>query len=119
MILDKKGQGLSLNVIIIAAIALIVLVVLVVIFTGRTADTDQKIEDVAGETKLQLTAMKIKYGKCQPGVTAEDTFIASFNLAESNEDEALAKSNLQNEITRCKSLSSAKDSCESGGCVWS
>ncbi|MBW2979888.1 hypothetical protein KY360_00545 [Candidatus Woesearchaeota archaeon] len=31
----KKGQGLSLNVIIIAAIALIVLVVLVAIFTGR------------------------------------------------------------------------------------
>ena len=31
----KKGQGISLNVIIIAAIALIVLVVLVMIFTGR------------------------------------------------------------------------------------
>ena len=33
--LQKKAQGLSLNVIIIAAIALIVLVVLVMIFTGR------------------------------------------------------------------------------------
>jgi len=32
---SKKGQGLSLNVIIVAAIALIVLVVLVMIFTGR------------------------------------------------------------------------------------
>lgn len=32
---SKKGQGISLNVIIIAAIALIVLVVLVMIFTGR------------------------------------------------------------------------------------
>jgi hypothetical protein len=31
----KKAQGLSLNVIIIAAIALIVLVVLVAVFTGR------------------------------------------------------------------------------------
>jgi len=31
----KRGQGLSLNVIIISAIALIVLVVLVMIFTGR------------------------------------------------------------------------------------
>ena len=119
MVLNKKGQGLSLNVIIIAAIALIVLVVLVVIFTSRTADTDQKIEDVAGETKLQLTAMKIKYGKCQPGTAAESAFVSSFDLAESDADEALAKSNLQEEITRCKSLSSAKDSCESGGCVWS
>ena len=33
--LQKKAQGLSLNVVIIAAIALIVLVVLVMIFTGR------------------------------------------------------------------------------------
>ena len=32
---NKRGQGLSLNTIIIAAIALIVLVVLVMIFTGR------------------------------------------------------------------------------------
>ena len=31
----KKAQGLSMNVIIIAAIALIVLVVMVAIFTGR------------------------------------------------------------------------------------
>lgn len=31
----KKGQGISVNVIIIAAIALIVLVVLVAVFTGR------------------------------------------------------------------------------------
>ena len=31
----KKAQGISLNVIIIAAIALIVLVILVVIFSGR------------------------------------------------------------------------------------
>lgn len=34
----KKAQGLSLNVIIIAAIALIVLVVLVAIFTGRMGE---------------------------------------------------------------------------------
>lgn len=33
----KKGQGLSLNVIIIAALALIVLIVLTVIFTGRVS----------------------------------------------------------------------------------
>jgi len=33
--MDKKAQGLSINVIIIVAIALIVLVVLVAVFTGR------------------------------------------------------------------------------------
>jgi len=33
--MDKRAQGLSINVIIIVAIALIVLVVLVAVFTGR------------------------------------------------------------------------------------
>ncbi len=33
--MNKKAQGISLNVIIIAAVALIVLVILVAIFTGR------------------------------------------------------------------------------------
>jgi len=33
--MKKKAQGMSINVIIIAAIALIVLVVLVAVFTGR------------------------------------------------------------------------------------
>ena len=33
----KKGQGLSMNVIIIAALALLVLVVLTIMFLGRTA----------------------------------------------------------------------------------
>lgn len=31
----KKGQGISLNVVIIAAIALIVMVVLIMVFTGK------------------------------------------------------------------------------------
>ena len=39
-----KAQGISLNVIIIAAIALIVLVVLVAIFTGRMGITIKSIE---------------------------------------------------------------------------
>tara|TARA_B100000315_G_scaffold253510_1_gene292416 strand:+ start:3616 stop:3867 length:252 start_codon:yes stop_codon:yes gene_type:complete len=33
--MDKKGQGISINVIIVAAIALLVLVILSVIFIGR------------------------------------------------------------------------------------
>ena len=37
MKMPKKGQGMSMNVIIIAALALIVLVVLGVIFMGKTA----------------------------------------------------------------------------------
>jgi hypothetical protein len=34
--ISKKAQGMTINVIIIAAIALLVLVILVIIFTGRT-----------------------------------------------------------------------------------
>ncbi len=42
--MKKKGQGLSLNVIIVAAIALIVLIVLWAIFTGRMGTTVGGIE---------------------------------------------------------------------------
>jgi hypothetical protein len=43
--LSTKAQGLSLNVIIVAAIALIVLIVLWAIFTGRMGQTVTKLEE--------------------------------------------------------------------------
>ena len=45
---DKKGQGLSLNVIIIAAIVLIVLVVLWAIFTGRMGTFTKEVVKCRG-----------------------------------------------------------------------
>ncbi|MBD3259072.1 hypothetical protein GF371_00410 [Candidatus Woesearchaeota archaeon] len=42
--MNKKGQGLSLSVIIIAILAILVLVVLAVIFTGKTGQITTKIE---------------------------------------------------------------------------
>ena len=44
--ISKKAQGISVNIIIIAAIALIVLVVLVAIFTGRMGMFGQKIAEI-------------------------------------------------------------------------
>jgi hypothetical protein len=44
-LMDKKGQGISLNVIIIAAIALLVLVILSVIFMGRMGVFGEKSKD--------------------------------------------------------------------------
>ena len=41
----KKGQGLSMNVIVITAVALIVLVVLIAIFTGQMGDFSSGISD--------------------------------------------------------------------------
>ena len=40
----KKGQGISINMIIVAAIALLVLVVLSVIFIGKVGKTRQEID---------------------------------------------------------------------------
>lgn len=48
----KKAQGMSLNVVIIAAIALIILVVLVLIFTGKT----KFFSKTATDTSAQYTA---------------------------------------------------------------
>ncbi len=45
MLKMKKGQGLSLNAVVIAAIVLIVLVVLIMIFTGQFAKFAQMFGD--------------------------------------------------------------------------
>jgi len=47
--MKKKGQGISINTIIIAAIALIVLVVLVAVFTGRINVFGDKVAKVGQE----------------------------------------------------------------------
>jgi hypothetical protein len=53
----KKGQGISLNVIVIAAIALLVLVLLSVIFVGRI-----------GQFGTKSSECEEKGGKCYDGV---------------------------------------------------
>ena len=47
----KKAQGLSINVIVIAAIALLVLIVLVVILTGQTQKFGQGLGEAQKECK--------------------------------------------------------------------
>ena len=71
----KKAQGLSLNVIIIAAIALIVLVILAIIFIGRMSTTTKEIDKCAGvcvEDDAACIAMGTYY-KPSTGVCPEDT----------------------------------------------
>ncbi|MFC1768439.1 hypothetical protein ACFLZX_01620 [Nanoarchaeota archaeon] len=46
----KKGQGISLNTIIIAAIALIVLVVIIAVFTGRMGGWTVGLKNIVGDT---------------------------------------------------------------------
>ena len=112
---NKKGQGLSLNVIIVAALALIVLVVLVMVFTGRIAIFDKGIGQ---ESKAELIKMKIQYGDCQPTSSAESGFTSAFDQAESIDDKEAARDNFFQEIDHCDSYTD-KDGCESGGCRWS
>ena len=119
---NKKGQGLSLNVIIVAAIALIVLVVLVMVFTGRIGIFESQI---GGEAKSELTAMQTFYGNCHPGAGAETSFQIAYTVAAEKDDsaeaaqgKAEAKAEFQEEINNCKAYGD-KSECNSNGCRWS
>jgi cell division protein FtsN len=113
---SKKGQGLSLNVIIIAALALIVLVVLVVIFTSSSADFEKKVSQ---ETRTELIKLRLGYGTCEPLPSREETFAAEFNTAETVDDKERARSAFKGEIDRCKALSNTeRGTCESASCTW-
>ena len=112
--MDKKGQGLSLNVIIIAALALIVLVVLVVIFTGQIGKFTL---GVGKEGKAELAVLKLQYGDCRPTGTAEVNFGTEFDQATSSELKDAAKAKFSDEISRCKAIAD-KGTCEAGGCRW-
>ena len=62
----RKGQGLSLNVIIVAAIVLIVLLVLWFIFTGRIGQFTGGVEDVdlKAARDAQILSAKIVGAGC-------------------------------------------------------
>lgn len=49
--IDKKAQGMSMKVIIVAVIALIVLVVLILIFTGKSRSFTKGADDTANQYK--------------------------------------------------------------------
>lgn len=114
---NKKGQGLSLTVIIVAALALIVLVVLVAIFIGRIGAFG---EDVGKEGTKELAVLQISYGQCHPGAGDEAVFLSAMETAVGDSvAEAQAQEELQSEITRCKSQGAEDQTeCESYGCSW-
>lgn len=113
--MDNKGQGISINVIIIAVLALVVLVVLVAIFTGRIALFEK---GVSKEASAKLISLKVQYGDCHPALAQETSFKNEFALAESDTAKQAAEDTLMAEINRCE-LSSDKSGCESTGCKWS
>ena len=78
----KKGQGISINVVIIAAIALIVLVVLWAIFTGRMAGFTSGVKgtqsckaicEAAGQdANMELPDTDVGKAECTRSKTATD-----------------------------------------------
>ncbi len=74
----KKGQGLPMNTIVIAAIVLIVMVVLIYIFVGGMSQTTTKLGSCAE-----------KGGRCSASITCKDlgTNWVSIGRAESCEAE--------------------------------
>jgi len=113
----KKGQGLSLTVIIVAVLAIFVLVVLVLVFTGRMTIF---AEDVSNKGATDLATLKIIYGKCHPTNSAESTFLSAM---ESAGDDQTARDSaydtLSDEVDRCKDVGDDEVNCEALGCKWS
>ena len=119
---SKKGQGLSLTVIIVAVLAVIVLVILTVVFVGRMAVFG---EDVGTAGAGDLAKLKIFYGDCHPSTSSETAFLNAYDAARNIEDTAsrqaaedTAYDVLDNEVSRCKSAGVDQANCESSGCNW-
>ena len=73
--MNKKAQGLSINVIIIVAIALIVLVVLIAIFTGRLGIFILGLKSTGDPTKTcsqQQGALKDACGTNEVSIQSAD-----------------------------------------------
>ena len=68
---NLKSQGISVNIIIIAAIALIVLVVLVAVFTGNFGDWTKKLTE-----RSENDCVKSLGGICK--ATCSDTEVRAF-----------------------------------------
>ncbi|MBI2651359.1 hypothetical protein HYX01_02730 [Candidatus Woesearchaeota archaeon] len=68
--LNKKSQGISINVIIIAVIALIVLVVLVAVFTGQIGTFNRKLGLVGDAAKTCESQGGTFEEKCPKGTVA-------------------------------------------------
>ena len=112
--MSKKGQGLSLNVIIVAALALIVLVVLIAIFTGR-AGVFKKGVDQSSQT--ELIKMKIVYGSCHPTEADETTFLNSLSTAASEQAKSQTKADFRDKIDMCsRDGGASRADCVSAGC---
>ncbi len=115
--MDKKGQGISINVIIVAVIALVVLVVLLAIFMGKITIFDIGVSKAASAL---LATKQITYGiGCGPTAAEEKAFGKAWDAAdkENNEEaKAFAEASFEERIDQCKAADN-KEAC-TGSCKW-
>ena len=113
--MNKKAQGMSLNVIIIAALALIVLVVLATIFMGRLGSFDKQ---VGTEAETRYKALSVTFSQCHPSFSAEQQFYSLWGEG-SSEEAAEALDYIEDQIDTCKEGRDSEANCESfTGCSW-
>jgi hypothetical protein len=112
---NKKGQGLSLTTIIVAALALIVLVVLVMVFTGRINVFEKGLSN---EGKAELVKMRVTYGDCRPSASEEANFDSRLQSASSVDEAEAAKVDFRSFVTACKQ-NTDETNCVQDGCLWS
>ncbi len=59
--MNKRGAGLSLEIIVVAALALVVMIVLILIFTGKIGPFVKETEDCS-----RMNGVCVLKGTCQP-----------------------------------------------------
>lgn len=87
--IQKKSQGMPVNVMIIAVLALIVLIVLVAIFTGRTKLFSQDLQSCTS-----------KQGQCDENCGANRAFIANTDCPDIAKKESTKKDKCCIEVFR-------------------
>jgi len=113
--MNRKAQGMSLNVIIIAALALIVLVVLTAIFIGRLGSFE---DTVPKEASARYQALSVMFGKCHPGLSAEQQFYTMWDEG-TDQQQLEALEYIEDQIDTCKEGRDSEANCESfSGCSW-
>jgi hypothetical protein len=116
--MDRKGQGLPLNTIIIAIIVLVVLVVLVAIFVGQIGGFEEDLDTEANLRAISLRASS-SYD-CVPNnaaVAAAVRDAAGTDSKLSPDEESSYEANVGVKVNKCRNL--IEEACNADGeCQW-
>ena len=113
---NNKGQGLSINTIILAALAVVVLVVLIAIFTGRLGMFSSTLVSTNAEkTKDSALNSCIPLDKYYQDIEAAQIAYNKDKTEREALDKAIEAKN--KELTTCKE-NNIVDACDPSNCQW-